>query len=147
MTAILQRCDTICESETNRVAAPRFRGTVRFRDEHWRNFGSQVSTHKEDIPQEVEDIQRMIASLETLAQVALIVVTKHIRSGRRTLVTLPLNTDNTPTEGEGNKICSGRTPDALYSTVSWVMLTAEGRSIGASPTRWTEYLGRPDKRK
>ena len=41
-------------------------------------FWFHASIHKKDIPQEVEDLQRMIASLETLAQGARIVVTQHL---------------------------------------------------------------------
>ena len=65
---------------------------------------------KADIPHEVEDMQRIISSLETLAQGALIVGTQHIQTGMRTSVTLPLNTDNTPTEGAVNKLYSGKEP-------------------------------------
>ena len=92
----------------------------------------------------------MISSLETLAQIALIVVTQHIRIGMRTNVTLPLNTDNTPTEGAVNKLYSGKEPLKFYiQLLAWWCLRLRvvpvARHLPGSSNTWADLISRNDQ--
>ena len=110
-------------------------------------FWFHLHIKREDVPQEIDDLQRMIASLETLAQVVLIVVTQHIRTGTRTCVTLPLNTDNTPTEGAVNKLYSIKEPmKSYFQLLAWQCLRLQvvpvARHLPGVKNTWADMISR-----
>ena len=92
----------------------------------------------------------MIAALETLAQVVLIVLTQRIRTGTRTCVTLPLNTDNTPTEGAVNKLHPSKEPMKPHiQMLAWRCLRLRfvpvARHLPGVKNTWADLISRSDQ--
>ena len=84
-------------------------------------FSLQIT--RADLPAAWEtpkSLQSMIASLETLAQVVLIIMVQKFAAGQKVMVTLPTESDSSSTVGAAAKLYTGKIPFKFYiQLLSW----------------------------